>query len=257
MFAEGKMKTLSSIFLTLLALSLLGAGYVQAEDGERIVTKSIIVSGDLSELLTPGMMLAQMDPDMMSLPHGGKMEMEEYSSKHSKRHEEKIGMFLIWRMINDIDIRDDQLDKFFPLMRVHQKQERDNAHKLHEAKKELKKLLDEDTKSESNLTRLTQNVIDMQKKIWNDRQVASQELMKILDPEQKARFILSVSGIEDRVRDSIARIKYDSGFDREKFRESLGDMNERLKTIREELKEKGIYIDSDSDEGSENGNETK
>ena len=160
-------------------------------------------------------------------------------------------------MINDIDIRDDQLDKFFPLMRAHQKQERENAHELHRAKKALKELLEKDDKSDSDILKLTQNVIDMQKKIWEDRQAASQKLMKILDPEQKARFILSVSGIEDRVRDSIARIKYDPSFDKEKFRESLGDMNERLKNIRESLKAKGMYFDNGSDNNSDSSDETK
>ena len=257
MLAEGKMKTLSSILLTLLAFSLLGAGYVQAEDNQPVVTESIVVSRDFSELLTPGMMLAQIDPDMLPPPPGGEIGPEGHDSKHSKRHEEKIGMFLIWRMINDIDIRDDQLDKFFPLMRDHQKQERENVHNLHKAKKELKALLEKDTRSDSDLTRLTQNVIDAQKKIWDDRQAASEQLMKILDTEQKARFILSISGIEDKVRNSIAKIKYDPGFDKEKFRESLGEMNEKLRVFKEELKAKGIYFDTDNDDSPESGNETK
>jgi len=45
-------------------------------------------------------------------PHKGK----DWAERRA-RHEERIGLFRLWRIMEELELSDDKVDKFFPLMR--------------------------------------------------------------------------------------------------------------------------------------------
>ncbi|MBN2288268.1 MAG: periplasmic heavy metal sensor [Candidatus Glassbacteria bacterium] len=164
------------------------------------------------------------------------------------RHEHRIGLFQLWDIMNEVDLTDEQVDKFFPLWREVQKQERTLSGERRELVKELKKELDREKPDEAVLQRLVNMVTAKSEQIWRVRHDGIQQAMQLLTIPQQARFILAVSESERDIFKSIRMVKrgipalpaFDSGeFDAEmqKFNERMQKYNERMQKYGEEMQE--------------------
>jgi len=170
--------------------------------------------------------LALVEPDERHGRHNAK--------ERRAKHERRIGLFQLWHMMNDVELTDEQVDKFFPLWRGVQKLERELSAKRRALVKDLRKELEKEEPDESVLARLTTQILDNSKAIWEARRSGMEKAMDLLTVTQKARFIIAMSQSERRLRESIFRVR--SGmplppledFDSEEFQERMKRFSERL-----------------------------
>jgi hypothetical protein len=149
-------------------------------------------------------------------------------------------------------LRDSQLDSFFPLMREMQKNEHQLAEKRHELAKALRQELKKDSPDKDQLEKLSSLLLENSGKIWQVKHDGMEKTMNILDPAQKARFMLAISGMERDVWEAIAQVRMidpmlpKANFDREKFESNMKALQQRMEKIKQELREKGYPVDSDA-----------
>jgi len=186
----------------------------------------------------------------------------EKRAERRARHEERIGLFRIWRIMEELELNDDQVDKFFPLMRKMMKSERELAGKKRDLVKSLREELKKEKPSEAELKRLMTEIKNQAKLAWQQRVDNQDQFAGLLTVEQQARLLLSLNEVEKDIWESIARVKMapmikpEFKFDREKLDRQMKELRKNLDSlnIRLKLKLPGIpeYIeDIDEDEESE------
>ncbi len=188
--------------------------------------------------------LSMVEPEKPHSMHG------EHEKNHMKKrvdHEHRIGMFQLWRMMNEVELTDEQVDKFFPLWREVQKQERELGAQRRTLVKDLSKELEKDQPDESVLARLTTQISDNSKAIWEARRSGMERAMKLLTVPQKARFILAMSAADKDLRESIFRVRSGMSalpavFDSEEFKEKMQRFNERIQEKSLRLNELGLDV---------------
>ena len=166
--------------------------------------------------------------------------------------EQKIGLFRMWKIINDVNLTDEQVDKFFPLMRDMQKNERELAVQRNSFLKDLRLELDKEKPDEATLRTLITKIEANGHQIWKTKQEAVDKIKIFLTVEQQARFLLSLNSMDRDIWETVARLRGphslpDFKLDQEKFRTNMEDVRKRLDQIKTELKAKGLPIDDDLD----------
>ncbi len=253
----------TSILLCLLltfyaAGSYLGAA--QESDKPEIKTIRIVqISGPEEDIVVPLPGLEHFDEylAMAPKPH----ERKDWTEKRA-RHEERIGLFRVWRIMEELDLSDNQVDKFFPLMRQMMKRDRELAEKKRDLVKSLREELKKEKPSEAELKRLMTEIKNHAKIVWQQRVDNLDQFAGLLTVEQRARLFLALNNVEKDIWESIARVKMapmikpEFRFDREKLDRHMKELRKDLDSlnIRLKLKLPGLpeYIeDIDEDEESE------
>lgn len=174
---------------------------------------------------------------------------DKETAERRARHEQKISMFRLWRIIEEVDLTDEQVDKVFPLMREMQKEERELTHKRHSLFRNLRKELKEEKPAEAVIQSLVTQIEENDNLIWHAKKDAEKEIMNLLTVPQKARFLLAMNDVERDIWGAIARIKgpvppLPEGvpFDREKFQEQMQKVRENLEKMKQDLQGKGLNM---------------
>lgn len=187
----------------------------------------------------------------------------EKRAERRARHEERIGLFRVWRIMEELDLSDDQVDKFFPLMRQMMKRDRELAEKKRDVVKSLREELKKEKPSEAELKRLMTEIKNHAKLAWQQRVDNLDQFAGLLTVEQRARLLLVKNEVEKDIWESIARvrmapmIKPEFRFDREKLDRHMKELRKNLDSLNIRLKLKGLpglpeYIeDIDEDKESE------
>ena len=191
--------------------------------------------------------LSMVEPEERRAKHGEHEKNHKNHVKERAKHEHRIGMFQLWRMMNEVELTDEQVDKFFPLWREVQKQERELGAQRRTLVKDLSKELEKDQPDESVLARLTKQISANSKAIWEARRSGMDRAMKLLTVTQKARFILAMSAADKNLRESIFRVR--SGmpalpalFDSEEFQEKMQRFQESIQEKSARLQELGLDV---------------
>jgi len=152
----------------------------------------------------------------------------------------------LWRIMNEVELTDDQVDKFFPLWREVQKQERTLSGERRELVKELREELKKEEPDEAMLQRLITMIRSKSERIWEVRKNGIEKALELLTVTQKARFILSMSEVEQDIWRSIRMVR--SGlppktplapyWDSEEFKERMKQFNEKMQRFNERIQEK-------------------
>ncbi len=187
--------------------------------------------------------LALTDPHERRGPNAG---------KRRARHEDRIGLFQMWRIMNEVELTDDQVDKFFPLWREVQKQERTLSGERRELVKEMREELKKEEPDEAMLQRLITMIRSKSERIWQIRKNGMDKALELLTVTQKARFLLSVSETEKDLRESIFRVRsllplmpkapFALDWDSEEFKERMKQFNEKMQRFNERIKKKSLRL---------------
>ncbi len=162
------------------------------------------------------------------------------------RHEERIGLFRLWRIMEELELNDDQVDKFFPLMRKMIGRERELAGKKRELLKSLRKELKKEEPSDKKLDRLMIEIRNQAKLAWQERVNNLDQFAGLLTVEQRARLFLSLNNVEKDIWESIARvrmgpvIKPEFKFDKEKFQRQMQKLRIDMDSLNIRLKLEGL-----------------
>lgn len=176
-------------------------------------------------------------------------EMLRQWKAHRAEREQNLQMLQLWKIMQEVELRDRQLDSFFPLMREMQKTEHQLAEKRHDLAKALRQELRKDSPDKEQLEKLSTQLLENSGRIWQAKRDGMEKVMSILDPAQKARFMLAISGMERDVWEAIAQVRMidpmlpKANIDREKFESNMKALQQRMEKIRQELREKGYPVD--------------
>ncbi|MFC1537346.1 hypothetical protein ACFL4P_00805 [Gemmatimonadota bacterium] len=166
-------------------------------------------------------------------------ESDRISTKRRHKHERRIGMSKMMRIMEEVDLTDEQVDKFFPLWREVQRQERELSMERRKLARELKGELEKEKQDESVLRRLIGAVTEKSDQVLSVRKKGMDEAMELMTIPQQARFILSVSQSERDIREMIfkARTRGISppDFDSEEFREKMERFKDRMEKFGERM----------------------
>jgi len=200
--------------------------------------------------------LAQLDPEAGPPGPPGLRDMDpeilkQWRAQRAER-EKNIQMLQLWKIMQEVELRDDQLDKFFPLMREMQKNEHELAEQRHNLARSLRQELKKDNPDKGQLEKISGQLIDNTGRLWKSKCDGMEKVMSILDSRQKAKFVLAVSGMERDLWEAIAQVRMNDPMlmskfklDREKFDANLKVIQERMDKIKQQLREKGYPVDSD------------
>jgi len=240
-------KTRITILLCLVIAFTAAGSYLRAEqesDKPEIKTKRIVkVAGPEEDFIMP---LPEMeDFEYLAMvpkpPHEGK----DWAERRAK-HEERIGLFRLWRIMDELKLSDDQVDKFFPLMRQMLKRDRERAKQKRELVKSLREELKKEKPSESELKRLMTEIKNQARLAWQERMDNLDQFKGLLTVEQQARLLLSMNEVERDIWESIARarmspyFKPEFKFDREKFEQHMKEIRKNLDSLNIRLHMKGL-----------------
>ncbi|MCE5270405.1 hypothetical protein LLH00_03900 [bacterium] len=185
--------------------------------------------------------LKDMDPDVL----------KQWRAQRAER-EKNIQMLQLWKIMQEVELRDDQLDRFFPLMREMQKSEHELAEQRHGLARSLRQELKKDDPDKKQLEKLSGQLIDNTGRLWQSKCEGMEKVMSILEPRQKAKFVLAVSGMERDLWEAIAQVRMNDPmlmskfkFDRDQFDANMKVIQERMDKIKQQLREKGYPVDSD------------
>jgi len=181
-------------------------------------------------------------------------------SERRARHEERIGLFRLWRVMEELDLSDEQVDKFFPLMRQMMKRDQELAKEKRELLKTLREELEREKLSETELKRLMNEIKDQARLAWQERKKSLDKFNGLLTVKQQARLLLSMNKVEKDIWESIARVRMsptDFKFDRAKFNLQMKELRNNLDSLNIRLQLKnlpglpGFMETIDEDEDSE------
>jgi Spy/CpxP family protein refolding chaperone len=192
-------------------------------------------------------------------------ESDKNSRKRRDKHERRISMSKMMRIMEEVDLTDEQVDKFFPLWREVQKQERELSMERRKLARELKGELEKETPDESALRRLINSITEKSDQVVGARRKGMKKAMELMTVPQQARFILAVSQTERDIREMIFKARargisppdFDSGEFREKMElykkkmEKFGEKMPKAKEFYEQYKNKDKNKDK-TPEGSGN-----
>ena len=165
-----------------------------------------------------------------------------------KKHAERIEIFRLWKIMEYLDLSEDQVDEFFPMMRQHGKQERKIAEERGTLIRELQEALRQDIPSKANLRKLIDAVKQNKRRLAEEKEALLEKSAKILSIEQQARMLLGIDKVERKLWESIARVRHhrpghDIGEpfpDKDKLRGNMEELRKKMERINKELKEKGL-----------------
>lgn len=200
-------------------------------------------------------LLAALQEDGESQPERGRRPVnpEEAAKWRQQREqrEQNIQMLQVWKLMRDVELRDDQVERFFPLIRQFQKQERELADLRHSISRSIRSELRKDNPDKAELNRLSSELIEISSDIWKVKSDGMKKIMGILDPLQKAKFMLSFSNMERDLWEAIGRMRVigpgmlpQADFDRENFTRQMEQFHQHIEKIKQELREKGYPLDS-------------
>ena len=161
-----------------------------------------------------------------------------------EEHEERIALFRLWRIMNDVNLSDSQVDKFFPLMRKMQQREKEIAKSRRALLKGLQDELNKEKPAETALKGLMDQIKDNGHQSWDERKTALDQVAQFLTLEQQAKLVLSLNRVEKDIWETVARVRSmphmgDYNFDRKAFRQDMDKVRQNLEKMKLELKEKG------------------
>ena len=183
-------------------------------------------------------------------------------SERRTRHEERIGMFRLWRVMEKLELSDDQVDKFFPLMRQMMKRDQERAKKKRGLLKALREELEKEKPSEAELKRLMNEIKDQARLAWQERTKNLEQFNGLLTLEQRARLLLSMNQVDKDIWESIARVRMsptDFKFDKAKLDLQMKELRNNLDSLNIRLQLKHLpglsefmeKIDEDEDSEEE------
>lgn len=256
--------TRTAILLCLLLTFYAAGSYLDAaqesDKPEIKTTNSVCISGPEEDIDVPLPGLEHFDEYLAMAPM---LHDREKRTERRARHEERIGLFRVWRIMEELDLSDDQVDKFFPLMRQMMKRDRELAGKKRDLVKSLREELKKEKPSEAELKRLMTEIENHAKIAWQQRSDNLDQFAGLLTVEQQARLLLAMNEVEKDIWESIVRvrmapmIKPEFKFDREKLNRHMKELRKNLDSLNIRLKLKGLpglpeYIeDIDEDKESE------
>ncbi|MFH1068281.1 MAG: hypothetical protein V1794_01560 [Candidatus Glassbacteria bacterium] len=166
-----------------------------------------------------------------------------------EKHEERIYLFRLWRIMEDVGLTDQQVDQFFPLMRQLQNREKDLAQTRRELLEKLDDELQKEKPADTELKRIMELVKDNYRQTWEARVDIMNQTEKILTVQQQAKLMLSLSRVERDIWDSIARVRHfpvpDININREQLEKNMENLRENLERLKKELEAQGISPDID------------
>jgi len=190
--------------------------------------------------------------ELLSLVEPEHREGHNERGERRAKHEHRIGLFQVWRIMNEVELTDEQVDKFFPLWREVQKQERTLSTERRELVKELREELKKEKPDEAMLQRLVTMIRSKSERIWQVRKDGMDKAMDLLTVTQKARFLLSVSEAEKDIRESIFRVRSHlphmpeapimPDWDSEEFQQKMQEFNEKMQRFNERIGEKSKQL---------------
>ena len=167
-------------------------------------------------------------------------------------HEERIALFRLWRIMNDVNLTDAQVDKFFPLMRKMQQKERENAKARRALLKNLQDELNKEKPSETGLKSLMDQIKENGHQSWAERRNTLDQVAQYLTLDQQAQLVLSLNRVEQDIWETVARVRNmphmegNINFDRENFRQDMDKVRQNLEKMKQELREKGYPLPEDN-----------
>ncbi len=164
------------------------------------------------------------------------------------KHAERIQLYRLWKIMEDLDLTDDQVDKFFPLMREMGKKEKALARQRHALVKGLREELGKEEPSDSRLKQLLADLNRNARDVVDTKNETIDSGAKILSTRQQARMALELHEVERNIWESIANVRRmpsgrdwaGSGFDKQKLKLDMKQLRENLGRISRELEAKGL-----------------
>ena len=170
-----------------------------------------------------------------------------------EKQEDRIHLFRLWRIMEDVELTDEQVDRFFPLMRQLQNTERDLAKTRRELIDKLETELDKEQPAEIELKSLMEQIKNNYRQSSDARVNIMNQSEKILTVKQQAKLMLSLNRAERDIWDSIARVRHlgmpDMKLSREQIEKSMEGVRESLEKVKKELEAHGYSPDIDIDLG--------
>jgi hypothetical protein len=168
--------------------------------------------------------------------------------KRMHKHAERIQLYRLWRIMEELDLTEDQVDKFFPLMRGFGKKEKELAHKRQALVKSLREELRKEKSSESQLKQMLTDLKRNATQMIESKNEAIEKGAKILSIEQQARMALKLHEVERNIWESIAHVRRmpsgrdlgESGFDKQKMQLNMQQLRENLNGISKSLEARGF-----------------
>ena len=160
-------------------------------------------------------------------------ELDRHSKDRRDKHERRISMSKMMRIMEEVDLNEEQVDKFFPLWRGVQREERQLSIERRKLVRELKGELEKEKPDESALRRMIGSIKEKSDQIVSVRTKGMDEAMELMTVPQQARFILAVSQTEKDIREMIFKARTGSlmhspDFDSEEFRAKMEEYRERM-----------------------------
>ncbi len=248
--------------LTVSLAVLLLAGNLAAAPDEGVKHEARIEWFDVESALPD---FAVPEPELPPLPMMEKHEYEMLAyadeDKHERgkkmdKHTERIQLYRLWRIMENLDLTDDQVDKFFPLMRELGKKEKELARQRHTLVTKMREELSKEEPSEAELKKLLADLKRNARQVIETKSEAIDRGAEILSIEQQARMALELGDVERNIWESIARVRHkpggrsweNSGFDKQKLQGEMRKLRENLKRISKDLEARGLPgLDVDND----------
>jgi hypothetical protein len=167
-----------------------------------------------------------------------------------EKYEQKISRFRMWKIINEVDLNDSQLEKFFPLMHSMEKREHELGVERHKITSSMREELGRDKPDEAKVKQMVVQYLDNNRQIQDNRREGTDNILKLLTVNQQARFLLAMPRAERDVWEAIARVNggphipAEPGFDRERLQQELRANQEKVEALMRDLRAKGIPMDT-------------
>ncbi len=116
----------------------------------------------------------------------------------------------IWKLMEILDLDEEQMIKFFPRLKKIEKQRRSSFKKRRKLLGELKELLGEE-KSDKKILNVIKKIIEFDKKKRKEEENLRKEVMLVLSVKQQAKFLLFEERFEEEIRKIIKGLRKEKG----------------------------------------------
>ena len=244
-------KCFSTICLLILMLAAVSTALARDRQDvkQQRVEREMVDSGPGIPEMPP--MFGMNGSDEMELMALADKEMEgnDENRRDHRKHAERIQLFRLWKIMEEVNLTDEQVDKFFPLMREYGKQERELAGQRGKLLRSLRKELHEEGPSDSKLKETLAQLKDNSRKIVESKNKAIDDAAKILSVQQQAKLALSLHEVERNIWESIARIRHmpvsnqrNFDLDKQKLHLNMQQLKENLERIKQEFESQGLPV---------------
>lgn len=111
-------------------------------------------------------------------------------SEHLAAAAERLDLLRMWRLIDKLEVREDQAARLFPMWSTHRRHRRDLQSERARLADQLAELLRDPSASESQLLKQMAEVEAMDRRLADTERAFRQELGQVLDARQRARLLL-------------------------------------------------------------------